>query len=374
MNFDIHKALDAIKSIFVSPRRKMKIGAIGLTFSSDSMQLIQMEDDGGAPVIRSALSVDYPFPLEKLLSDPESLRKFIGKSLVEGNFVGNKIVSCLIPKDVRHIPIQYRQTDKKSTSYEPFFKELQNHLQEPLSSLVVDVLHVRTPTSDASDRSVIAVVADRQRTINHLELLRMAGLDVIALDSGPAALGRVISDAHYAHHQSSSALIINFGKKNTYLTEIWGRRLMLNREIDFGEDLLIEKICQRLKCNIDTASKLFFNVDFDKAHREEITDIINEILHHELLVLTREIGQSLTYVASLTRGDTAKIIYLMGGVSSYPQIKGIIEAKIQIPVLIYDPSIQFPYRQGIFPLANGMHHLLATATGLALRGLYADGN
>lgn len=363
------------QSLLTLRKRAAKVGAIGMTLSSESIQLLQMEDKGDGPVIRSAISIRYPCPRSELLADQAIFRKFVKIALRAGKFVGNRVVTCLIPQDVRHIPIQYRQQEKNPSSYEPFFKELQSHIQAPLANFVIDVLHIRTPGSDAAERSAIAVVASKERTIAHLELLRLAGLDVLALDTGPAALARVISDAHYNQQgDSSSALILNFGKDFTYLTALWGRRLILNRELAFGENILLRKICQRLKCDMPTAAKLLFNTTLKTGSSEEIAATIREILHHELIDLTREIGQSLSYVASLTRGDTAKIIYLMGGVSSYPGIKEVIESQIQIPVAIYDPAIQFPHWPGIFPLPEGFHHLLATATGLALRGLYPDGN
>ena len=374
MKIDSRRLLSSLNSLLGGGRHGGRTGAIGLTFSSESLQLLQMEDKGSGPLIRSAVSLPYPCPRDELLADPAHLRDFIRRARRAGGFVGNKVITCLMPQDVRHIPFQYRQPEK-STASDTLLKELQSRVQEPLNSLVVDVMHIRTQSNDAAEKSVIAVVASRERTIGHLELLRMAGLDVLVLDSGPAALVRLISDTHYGNPTgNSNGLILNFGKNSTYLNALWGRRLMLNRELEFGENLLLRKICTRLKCDAETAAKLLYSAPGKSGAAEDIGYAIREILHQELLNLTREIGQSLTYVASLTRGDTAKIIYMMGGLSTYPRIKEVIEEQIQVPVVIYDPSQHFPHRPGIFPLANGNPHLLATATGLALRGLYADGN
>lgn len=287
MNIDSQKLRASLNSIFSIGRRGGRTGSIGLTFSSESMQMMQMEDKGSGPVIRAAASVDYPCPRDELLADPANLRHFIQKTLRAGGFVGKKVITCLMPKDVRHIPVQYRQPDKNSNSFEPLFKELQNRVQEPLSSLVIDVLHVRTQTGDAADRSVIAVVAGRDRTIAHLELLRMAGLDVIAVDTGPAALGRLISDAHYGHQGGSSN-----GLKFSEGGEITSRVCL---EQAMGDDFLVrfEVIDQGIGIPDDQRARIFDSftqVDDSSTRKIGGIGIGLAICRHLATMMQAEIG------------------------------------------------------------------------------------
>jgi type IV pilus assembly protein PilM len=61
----------------------------------------------------------------------------------------------------------------------------------------------------------------------------------VALDIGPAAIARLLAAMQERLRQS--VLLINFGASKSYLTVIWGRRLMLDREIDFGEMQLVDR-------------------------------------------------------------------------------------------------------------------------------------
>jgi len=109
---------------------------------------------------------------------------------------------------------------------------------------VVDYYQVRSADASSTERQVLAAVASNAHVHAYLDALRGAGLEPVALDIGPAAIARLLAAMQEDYEQS--VLLVNFGASKSFLTVIWGRRLMLDREVDFGEAQLVDKLARAL--------------------------------------------------------------------------------------------------------------------------------
>ncbi|MES2759985.1 MAG: pilus assembly protein PilM [Pseudomonadota bacterium] len=233
---------------------------------------------------------------------------------------------------------------------------------------------MRSIDGESAERQVLVAVAQQQQVLAYLELLRSSGLDPVALDIGPAAIARLLA-AMARDDFNQSVLLINFGLQKSFLTVIWGRRLMLDREIDFGEASLAAKLASSLGMPAEIARGLMreHGIGARTAARPaavaqpDIGRTIREILHPEFAVLAEELLRTQVYVASRTRGSTLSRVYLNGSLARYPNIQQRLSELVALPVAVLDPFDGFAPVDGGAPRAE-VGKNIALAAGLALRG------
>lgn len=350
-------------------------GEIGLHLSNERANLVQFENSNNGPRIRAAASLTYPCTREQLLADPRRLKALLSQARSEHDFKGRRVVSCLRAAELQIFPISYTAAEGQQEAV-AILGELRERLKGALDASVIDYLPIRTEDGDNARREALVAVASRESVLRHLDLLENAGLQASAIDIGPAALARLVSFVNRTdkREQHPNALVINFGRAKSYLSVVWGRRLILDREIEFGEQVLVERVVRLLGMGEDLAVRLLQECGFrsDPAHGgndPEMAQTLKEVLRPELSTLTAEVNKTLIYTASRSRGRSIDQIYLLGSIGRYPGIDRLILEMLAVPVEVLNPFRAFGSRLGeaelarLRPIAG-----IALACGLALRG------
>jgi len=351
--------------------RAAPVHPIGVDFAGASLNLLQIAPSANGPLVRAAVSLPYPLPRAELLADARALKLFVRSALASAPFAGTDIVAALAPSDVRILPltvhVPHGQTEQQAVA-----RAVREQLGAQAAESVVDYYQVRSTDSGGNERQVLAAVAQRAAVLAYLDCLRSAGLTPTALDIGPTAIARLLAAIHQQDYEES-VLLINFGLHKSFLTVIWGRRLMLDREIDFGESQLVDKLARALKLAPEIALALL------REHgtgarvpvggvAQDIGRTIGEILHPEFAALAEELLRTQVYVASRTRGSAVSRVYLNGSAARYAHIPERVAAMINLPVDVLDPFQAFGAMAGFTP-QPGVTHGIALAAGLALRGV-----
>jgi type IV pilus assembly protein PilM len=348
---------------------------IGVDFAGASLNLMQVEKTPHGVVVRAAASLPYPVERTELMADGRRLRAFVNAALASAPFTGRKVVAALAPADVRILPLSVTVPAGQSEQ-QAVARAVRDQLGTSATDAVVDYYQVRSPDAAGAEKQMLAAVASTPVVLAYLEALRGAGFDPVALDIGPAAIARLLAAMHRDDH-SQSILLINFGLHRSYLTVIWGRRLMLDREIEFGEVQLVDKLAATLGLDPATALALLREHGTGEAvsggpdQLSAVRDIgrtIREILHPEFAALAEELVRTQVYVASRTRGSSVSRVYLNGSVARYAHIRPRIEELIHLPVQVLDPFAAFEASPEVARGAEPMHGI-ALAAGLALRGV-----
>jgi Tfp pilus assembly PilM family ATPase len=208
----------------------------------------------------------------------------------------------------------------------------------------------------------------------YLDALSDAGLEVDALDIGPSALARVVSwippDPGGEH--PPNLLLVNFGVTSSYLTVVSGRRLMLDRSVEFAEQRLVARLGAAVDMQPELARQLLsvhgFAASQDSAESQEIASILKEVLRAELSAFAEEVGKTLVYLASRTRGQRIDRIYLIGPMAHYPGMRELLTGLLTMPVELLDPFSIYQHALSEDDLARLVpHSAMGIATGLALR-------
>lgn len=353
--------------------------SIGLEMGQNRLNLVQMELVAGSPVIRAIASLPYPCPREEL--QPQQLKLLLKQAYALQPFKGRHVVSCLPTRQVKIITVSYR-CGEGQTDATAIVAELRERLKGDLDGMVVDFMNLRQEETDTGKRDALVALAPRDKVMAYLDLLTGAGLEVDALDIGPAALARLVSHAGALNTVEFSRspnvmLVVNFGANSSFLTVIWGRRLMLDRAVEFSENRMLSRLKQVLDMPEELAMRLLYEKNVppsvENGSPDEAAQMVAEVLRPEIAPLLQEINKTLVYMASRTRGKLVDRIFLSGRVACYPGILNILREKLNVPVEILDPVAVFaskhgkPHEEGLGTVAG-----IALTAGLALRGVPND--
>lgn len=354
---------------------------IGLDMGLDRLNLAQMEKINGKVHIRAIASIPYPCSREELQRNPKILKALLKQAHATQPFKGSRVVSCLPIDQIKIITITYKRLEGQADA-EAVVAELRERYKAELDNLVVDFMTLREDESSANQREALVALAPRDKVLAYLDLLTNAGLNVDSLDIGPAALARLVSHTGAIHVPEYPALpnvlLINFGAESSFLSIIWGRRLMLDRPVEFSEN----RMFARMKQVLDMPEELMIRLLYETIHNanlandkpDEINQMVTEVLRPEIALLLQEINKTLVYMASKTRGKSVDQIYLTGRVARYPGILNYLRDQLHVAVDILDPVEVFAaekYRLNDHVL--GTMPGIALTTGLALRGVPEHG-
>ncbi len=355
-------------------------GPIGFDLAAEKLNLLQVERDDGGVFVRAAASVPYPDTCEELIASPKALRKFVLGALKLKPFKGRNIVTCMPKNSTKIFNLKYHHHPHED-NLGAIIAGVKEKIVGEVEDYVIDYLPTRYEKKTADEHSILVAAARRDEIISYLELLHGISLQVDAIDIGPSALRRLVALMNPGEDYPY-VLLINFGRKKTYLTVTTGLRLMMDREVDFGEQLLVAELCRALDIPEEKALHFLYHygIDWDVNAKQEqrddqkakeIISTITEILTPVFMKFVVEVNKVLIYTASETRGGAIKKIYLLGSVARYPMAASFLAKMFTISVEVLNPFSEFSSRSDsaipadLDPIAG-----IALATGFALRGMY----
>lgn len=341
---------------------------IGVEFGSDALHMVQCGYEGGTMVIKAAASVAYALEEQDIWSDAKALKSMMRRAFALAPFRGRQVHSALPANQVRIVPITLPAANNQSEP-EAVLKTLQEKLRLDLKDMVIDYCPIFDSAAAGSEKELIAIVARRDDVFGHLKRLESAGLRPVSVEVKPTALVRLLS-AMQQHEQERCLLLINFGVEKTYISVVWGKQLMLDREVAFGQSSLTSRLASSLGMTQDAALSLLQEAaPHEGVADQSILRTIDEILHADFAVLAEEINRTLVYIASKTRGGSAKCMYVNGSLAHYTYIARKLEKLVNVPVAHLQPFKALPMSQFVTVDADTVpSNGLAVAAGLALRG------
>ena len=371
----------ALKSIIRGKKTSAnyaEVGLIGVDFAVDNINLAQMEKTfNGDIVLGSCCSIKYPQTREELLSSPKNLRPILRQAIKEYGFKGKNIVSSMPSSDVRIFSIHYLKS-KNIDDSESILNALRDRLDDDVSQYVIDYLPIRSINKDGEQLALVALVK-HELVISYLELLRQSGLNVEALEIRPAAIKRLVYSM-YQEQDYKNILVINFGCDKSYLTIISGRRLLFDQQINFGANVVVEKMSTVLDMpkekTLDLINKHGFRSENGRNSSqfaysdEDITKTLLDIVRPLFEELIEEINRVLIFAASENHGESITKIYLLGSLAHWDGVDNFLNKKLNILVeALQDPLSKFTNSNSKYSSEYRNAPNMAIAAGLALRGL-----
>jgi len=356
---------------------RAEVGPIGVVLSREALHMVQVARHNGALYICARASLPYPEGRDGVTASPKVLRRLVWTAMRQGGFRGRRLVTTLPPEDVKLMFFTYTVNAGQSEEA-ALVRVIADRVEGDLADYVVDYLPVREADHGGGARSSLVVLARRDVVINYLTTFRRAGCEVEALEIGPAAVRRLVV-AVRADDDYSNVLVINFGRAQSYLTVLSGRRLLFDREIAFGEDKLLLRLGNALDMSSRSAEKLVRthgllpgagpHGSLGNGAGLDVSQTLVEILKPSFLECVDAIQQVLLYTSSETRGKPVEQIYLLGSIAHWPGADRLLNSLIEVPVTVLDPLAAFAGPNAPPREDAEVSPVVAVATGLALRGM-----
>ena len=362
----------------------LTVGPIGVDVALEAVHLVQLQmPEVGKPVVRAKASLEINGTRRELLQQPHQFRSLIKRAFAADRFRGKKAVLALPSGMFRTLSINYQLTGSEKNEPAAILRVMKDRLDGDLANYVLDYMPVRG-RSKSDERLALVAVSERGPVVEYLELARKAGLTVSALEIGPLAISRLTS-AISEDSGSSTILVVNSGRRASYLTLISGNDLLFDQEVAIGEQSLVQHICDTLDMQEDTARHLLTHTGVcpgdsgdalsDTLDESGLVTTLSEILKPQFMKLVEEIKRAFLYAASETRGRGVTQVYLLGSIARWPgaeqmlsNLSGSTVSKIPNPLELFPRAANDSTR-----IADEFAPEIAVATGLALRGMRVHG-
>ena len=351
-----------ISKIVRKKEESIQYGPIAIDFGPNGLRLVQFRKNREKLELYASAHIS--------ISDEERhssslLRALLKRLLKENRFVGREIVTCLQPEKVKILMLSFmHQADKKDE--ELIVQRIAERIDDNIEDYVIDFMMVRPEVGNGQERSVLVALSNHDEVVSYLEHLRKAGLQVKLLEIEPTAVRRLISVQHGDDHQAN-LMTISMGDAQTYITVLSGRRLIYERDVDFGERQLIELLCKELDIDEHEARTMLERGNTKNAgENEPVTAALYSVLKPLFMELVEDINRALIYAASETRGLPVEHVYLTNRVATWHGIENFINTLIEVPVSVLRPFDGFNNAEA-FIADSGPRG--AVVTGMALHGL-----
>ena len=378
-------SLAARTAALLKPRASsVRIGPIGIDFALEALHLVQLQTAAGKPAeVRARASIPFDCSRHEVLENAHQFRSLIKRALGADRFYGRKAVVAMPSGMFRTMSINYQSAPGPEHEAAGVIKVMRDRLDGDLADYVLDYMPVKS-RSKSDERLALVAVSERAPVVGFLELARKAGLDVQALEIGPVAISRLVG-ALSMKSGSKNVLVINSGRRASYLTLISGSELLFDQEVTFGEDTLIRQAADTLDMPEDMARDLVLRTGLQPGDRGDpvhttideagLVSTIAEILKPQFLKLVEEIKRVCLYAAAETRGGAVSQVYLLGSIARWPGSDGLLSALTGNEVAkIPDPLALFPSAgDSSSQTTSATVPEIVVATGAALRGLQDHG-
>jgi len=354
-------------------------GPIGIDFGIDHINLVQINRILDEFNITAAASIPYSVDREQLLKDPVLLKQLLKDAFKTQCFNYHYVVAALPPNLMQLVLVNYK-CGRNQDHDTALIKAITEQFNEKFEGTIIDYLPIRPKVEEQLDRSALVAISKHEDVTQFLETLRIAGLKVKALEIGPVAIKRLLTNLEDHSESLHKVMAINFASINSFVTVLWGGELLLDREMNIGLDCILKTVSDALDISREQALQLMQTHGFSSEENTQnmlvndffngdITTTIIQILKPISIRFVQEIKKVLIYTAAETQGGAIDVIYILGSLARWPMVDQYLTNLINLPVKTIDPFFDFSVNtpsieiKKLEPVSG-----IAVATGLALHG------
>ena len=339
----------------------MSAQIFGLDIGRAFIKLAQISTNGGRKELVAVGKASTPAEGLKTESKPilkelsEVIKNLVKSSKASSNKCSVSIVEAQAVTRLVELP---NLTDKELSSAINW--EADQYIPLPLEdvNLQYKVVFRPPPGSVGGKMQVILIAAPKKVVEKYVEVIKMAGLSLQAIETESASLARALSQP-----QDPLSLIVSMGAVSSELILVKGGNVYFSRSIASGGLALTKTIISEFSISEKQAEeyKMAYGLIEDK-----LSGKIAAVLRPALDILTAEILKAVEYGRTHMQGDLLNRAIICGGGSYLPGLAEYFTEKTSMEVLLGDPWADFS-KQGLILKVPGQASFYSVATGLALR-------
>ena len=226
---------------------------IGVDIGYQSLKLIQLNRHAKIPKLMAYSS--EPIPIKGMATQrkdhSQEIAQIIIKAMnearprkIRGRFVVSGLPESRVFTKIIDVPLMSRQELETSIPH-----EASRHIPLPLQDIYLDYQPLNL--KDTKTESILVIAAPKTLVEKYLRVLKMAGLESIALETKPIAAGRALIHPN----ETEPILIVDIGAEATGISVFDERNLKFTCTIPHGGFTFTKAIAN------------FLNVDFNEAEK-----------------------------------------------------------------------------------------------------------
>lgn len=332
----------------------------GLDIGRSFIKVVQIQKSGGRVTLIATGSLATPGNgiSTDLKTDLKILSEGIKKSVVAAHIKGiNCSVSIIESQAVTRLIELPNLTDKELSAAINF--EADQYIPLPIKDVNIQYKVISRPQPDSKGKMQVLLIAAPKKSIQkYLDVIKMAGLNLKAIETESSALARALSAM-----KDQGSIIVSMGSTSTEFILVKEGNVLFSRSIATGGDAISKAIEAEFKLNTSQAEeyKMAYGILEDKLSGK-IANIAKPILE----IVVTEILKAVEYSKNKAQGNVVSRIVITGGGSYLPGLSEFLTQRTSLEVTLADPWSSY-LKEGLIMKIPGQGSFYTIATGLALR-------
>lgn len=242
--------------------------------------------------------------------------------------------------------------------------EARKHLPFDPQGMIIDFQILGRFPTERKLEILLAAVA-QSHAEQHMEPLRMLGMEVDILDPAPLALANAIH--HQTETENEPHVLLDMGNATSHLTLYQRGEPFFSRRLEFGGRRLTRAIAESTRVPIEEAEEWKLavgadepglRVDWDSPEMQAVAESLR-------IELVDELRRSFAFYRTQGRLPDPLRLWLSGGSARLPGLAARLSEMLSTPVQLFDPLFGVDGARRANQAPGGPQY--AQAFGLALR-------
>ena len=334
----------------------------GLDIGNTSIKIVQIKDQiSKKPKIIKIGSIETP--LGAYGNSDQNAKKSIAdaiKELVDQlKLDTKKVVTGVSERDVFSAKVKFVYEDEKDIE-ESVYWAISKILPVPIDTVRHDYLPISIIESNGKkEMEALAVSVEKKKSDHYAEIIELANLIPVALETEGIALVRAVSRT-LGIVPNQGSLVIDIGSDSTSLCIVKGKNLVYSTSIPTGSDVITRAISQAFSLDSVQAEeyKKTYGIN-EKFFEGKIANIIKPVVDTLLI----DVNRAIQFFKQDQANTNLTTIKLLGESSVMPGLVPYITKYLGVSVEIADPFFGLEYSKDV----PDNKHAFAVAVGLALK-------
>ncbi|MFZ2192757.1 MAG: type IV pilus assembly protein PilM [Candidatus Moraniibacteriota bacterium] len=337
---------------------------VGIDLSELSFKVLQLEKRNASDYIRAYSLVDIPndYFADGRILDKKRVAELIKKAI---NSAGPKKINtkkaiCSLPESKIFLRIITIPHMEKSEIEEAIKWEIEASIPLSIDQIYYDW---RLIGNKDNKLSILTVAVSRDIADDILEVLELANLEVVALES--ESIAAIRSLIQNKNKLKSASLIVDLGSKITNFIVAQDGIPFFTSSIPFSSEGVTDAIAKSLGIDNKDAEKIKLSQGLGQVNKE--SSILNSMQSY-LESLAMEIEKSIDFYQSINGEVGAKIkkIIICGGGSNLKGLLSYLTKRLAKEVSIGDPWVNLDFGNNLPIINKDRSTQFSTAVGLAM--------
>jgi len=338
---------------------------VGVDIGSSSSKLVQLREAKGvyhlgqvgiAPLPPEAIVDGAIMDASTVVETIDNLVKSLKlKTLnVASSISGHSVIIRKI-----RLPIMTEEEMEASIQW-----EAEQYIPFEISEVNLDFQILGPDENDPTQMNVILVAAKKDFVNDYVAVFKECGLTPLVMDIDSFAMENAF-EANHEIGEDGVVALVNMGCSAMNVNVLKDGVSVFTRDITVGGNLFNEELQKRLGLSSEDSENAKLGGEVPGAEESSVVSVMSDALES----LMQEIQRSLDFFSATASDDRIQRVYITGGVSRHPQVRGRLAERLGLDVELLNPfrNIIIDEKQFDMEYIDAIGPLMSVAVGLAMR-------